>query len=99
MLPVPATHTLTSMTHVDRFGQEQHENHIGMKGVYVGKTTLLRFPSSEDNPGGDVFDDAYCCSAVAGLSLAACYLHLSSLLPCLQRRTHWSGKGCWDREP
>lgn len=75
MLPVPVTRTLISMTLVDRFGQEQHENHIGMQGVSVGKTTLLRFPSSEDNPGVDLFDDAYCRSlavAVAGLSLAAC---------------------------
>lgn len=67
MLPVPATRTLISMTHVDRFGQEQHENHIGMQGVYVGKTTLLRFPSSEDNPGVDLFDDAYCRSLTVAL--------------------------------
>lgn len=77
---------LISMKHVDRLGQEQHENHIGMWGVYVGKTTLLRFPSSEDNPGVDLFDDAYCRTgvsiALAGLSLAACS---PSLPPCLGR--------------
>lgn len=78
------------MKHVDRLGQEQHENHIGMWGVYVGKTTLLRFPSSEDNPGVDLFDDAYCRTRRQHRS---CWPIAGRVFPKL---TSLPGEGCWD---